>query len=173
MKVFFRELVKGRFLGHPLHMMLVHFPAALFPFGFCMDILGRLFNDGVCAGAAFYATAVGTAAGIAAIAAGAIDYFKIPPQDPALNKASLHALMNGTWIFTFGLLTGLRMGQYPVFKPAEIWMLIISGLINLGMLVSNYLGGDLVVKHHVGIHEAVKKTVGKKDPIQSALHSRN
>ncbi len=153
MKDFVREIGRGRMLGHPMHMMLVHFPAALWPFGFVLDLLGAILRQPGLAAAGFYALAGGTVGGAAAAVFGAVDYFRMPSGHPGWTTASWHALLNSIWLMTFGTLAGIRAGQYPGFTYATPAELAISFAAVIGVLLSNHLGGRLVLRYSMGKEE--------------------
>ncbi len=137
-------------MGHPIHVMLVHFPAGLLPFGFVMDFCARIFDEPSFAAAAVYSYAGGVLLGSVAAVFGSMDYFRLSSDHSGWRTASLHALLNVVWIFSFAFIAGMRIGDYPHFRIATEIQLLVSGISVLGMIVSNYLGGDLVVRHGIG-----------------------
>ncbi len=150
MNKFLRDLARARFLGHPIHVMLIHFPAALFPFGFLMDVLAVFVRNETFAAAACYSYAGGVVLGCLAALFGAIDYFRIPAEEPAWKIASLHALLNGIWIGAFAFICGVRLTQFPDFAQATMGQLVTVAVCVLGMAVSNHLGGELVFRFGLG-----------------------
>lgn len=146
-----KELLEGRLLGHPIHPMLVHFPAALFPTSLLFDLLSSgglaLFVQ-----VAFYTMAVGETAAIVAAITGAVDYFtKLVPGTAAFRVGTLHALLNVGILLLYGFNLGLRAGaalEAPR-TPAGPFLLSIAGVVLL--TVSNYLGGRLVYQFGVGV----------------------
>ncbi|MGH7454868.1 MAG: DUF2231 domain-containing protein [bacterium] len=153
MSRFFRQLMRARMFGHPIHAMLVHFPSALFPVSLALDVLARLSGGSSFAVAAFYAIAGGLLGGAAAAVFGAMDYFRLPATHAAWKKASLHALLNFVWLMWFGVLFGLRLKQYPQIESATTIEIILSGVAVAGLLFSNFLGGELVFRHKLGVIE--------------------
>lgn len=150
---FFSQLLRARIAGHPVHSMLVHFPSALFPMMLIFDILAISLNDHCLACAAFYNLAAGIFFAILAACFGAIDYSRLPATHPAWNKASLHALLNVTWVILFAIVFGLKAKHYPTIELATPVEIIISIIAVIGLIFSNYLGGDLVFKHRLGFDE--------------------
>lgn len=145
--------MRARMFGHPIHAMLVHFPSALFPTSLALDVLARLGGGSSYAAAAFYAMAGGLLGGAAAAVFGAMDYFRLPATHAAWKKASLHALLNLVWLMWFGVLFGLRLKQYPQIELATTLAIILSGAAVAGLLFSNFLGGELVFRHQLGVIE--------------------
>lgn len=146
-----KELLQGRLLGHPIHPMLVHFPAALFPTSLLFDLLTfgglALFVQ-----MAFYTIAVGEAAAVIAAVTGAIDYFtKLVPGTAAFRVGTVHALLNAGILALYGFNLGLRVG--PALEaprtPVGPFLLSVAGVVLL--TVSNYLGGRLIYHFGVGV----------------------
>lgn len=151
------QFIRGRIAGHPIHSMLVHFPSALFPMSLLFDVLSLFLQDSCLCCAAFYCLAAGVIMAIIAACFGAIDYARVPAEHPAWNKASLHALLNITWIILFSIVFGLKLKHYPKIEFADTTQIIISTLSVAGLIFSNYLGGDLVFKHKLGFDEETKE----------------
>jgi uncharacterized membrane protein len=156
MAVFLQGLLRGRMFGHPIHAMLVHFPSALFPTGLALDLLALILKQNLFAVGGFFCLAGGVFGGSAAVLFGALDYFRLPSTHPAWKKASLHALFNVVWLMLFGVLFILRIKQYPNFQPVGTGQLIFSAVGVAGLLFSNFLGGELVFRHRIGIMEEEK-----------------
>lgn len=154
---FFAQLLRARIAGHPLHSMLVHFPSALFPMSLIFDIISVVMQNQCLACAAFYCIGGGLLLGLAAACAGAIDYSHLPSTNPAWNKASLHALLNVLWIILFAIIFGLKSKSYPNIALASPIEIIISAIGVIGLIYSNYLGGDLVFRHQLGFDKQDQK----------------
>ena len=154
---FIRELKVGKLFGHPIHSMLVHFPSALLPVSVIFDVLGFFSNDQVFASSAFYTLAAGLIGGMGAAVFGAMDFYRLSPTHEAWSKAGLHAVLNILWLCLFTILLGLRIKHYPQIELATPIELIISIAGVLGLIFSNFLGGDLVFHHRLGVHEKERK----------------
>ncbi len=151
MNKFFDDLARARFLGHPIHVMLVHFPAALFPFGLLMDVLAVVVGEQTFAATACYSYAGGVALGCLAAVFGAMDYFRISAEERMWKIASLHALLNVLWVCAFAFICGVRLTQFPHFAVATSGQLTTAAVCVLGMIVSNHLGGELVLRYGLGV----------------------
>ena len=66
-----------KIFGHPLHMMLIHFPTALLPMDFLLSFFAYYNKDSSFLTAAFYCLAGGVLAGGLAIITGLIDLLLI------------------------------------------------------------------------------------------------
>lgn len=139
---------------HPIHVILVHFPSALYPFAFIMEILGYYFSKLSFSESAFYALVVGFGFSCLAIVFGVIDFYKLDQQHAGWKIAIYHAILNIIWLFGFAVLLKLRYNQFVGQIIPTFEFLFFLGLLNLGMLVSNYLGGELVFKYKVGVEES-------------------
>lgn len=134
-----------RLLGHPVHVMVIHFPIALWPAHWVLHLLaGRLPADVTGAGALWLLTA-GTAFGWLAAVGGALDLLVLSRQAaaPRLGDALLHALVNGTVLLGFTLLAGLEWRALPDLRHGA-GFLASEGALLAAMLAGNYFGGRVV-----------------------------
>ncbi len=131
--------------------MLVHFPAALFPFGVIMDVLSFAVGDFSFAAAACYSYAGGVVFGCVAAVFGAMDYFRIQPEQRMWKIASIHGLLNLVWISAFTFIVGVRISEFPHFAPPTTVQLVTTAVCVLSMIVSNHLGGELVLRYGLGM----------------------
>lgn len=147
------QLKHARVFGHPIHAMLVHFPSALFPMSLFFDI-GAYFLQNTClACASFYSLGAGILFGFAATLVGSIDYARLPATHAAWNKASLHALLSVTWLVLFAIVFGLKLKQNAILALPTIGQIVLSTVGVMGLIFSNFLGGDLIFRHKVGFEE--------------------
>ncbi len=150
-----RDLLKGRLFGHPVHPMLVHFPTVLFITGVLFDLVGLSGAGGWFHSASGACIGLGLGAGVVAALFGFIDYLKIDEEKDnkiVFNKASWHAVIQFTVMILFGIQFILRYKQAAYFGEPNGIELLLSVLGLLLMLAGNYLGGELVFKHGVGVH---------------------
>jgi uncharacterized membrane protein len=131
---------KVTFAGHPLHPMLIVAPAALIPFGFILDAMHRSTGNDDYANAAYYSLVGGLVGGIAAGAAGAMDYMAITSQTEVKRTANTHAMLNGGALALTAANVALRKN-----RPAHAGgSLALSALAAAGVLISGWFGGKLV-----------------------------
>lgn len=140
------------FRGHPIHVILVDFPIALW--------VASLLADGVYLwrGEAYWLQvardlmAAGLAFAVLAALTGAVDYFKsVPPYSDARSTARNHGLLNGavTLLYAFNLWWRLRAG---VAGDGEWWIGFGLSVVAVGLLTySGWLGGELVYRYHMGV----------------------
>jgi uncharacterized membrane protein len=146
---FIIDLTKGRFLGHPVHTMLIHFPAALFIFSAIADVLSLYFGNSSISYTAFLTGITGAILGWAAAIFGLIDLLKIDSKSNAFKIALWHGGLNLLWLSVFSVLTGSQIANYPLINIPGISFIIIKLIVVIGLLVSNFLGGQLIYKYKV------------------------
>lgn len=90
-----------KLFGHPVHLMLIHFPAALFPMELvCYFIFYKTGNSSF-GNASFYATFGGVLLGWVAIVTGTIDLIIIKDDGAVQAKALIHGTIkhnSGTYL---------------------------------------------------------------------------
>ena len=141
------DLLKGRLGHHRFHLMLVHFPSALYPFSLVMDTLCLVTSDSVFGLTGLYALEGAIGMSVFAIIYGAIDFLQIDSNSKVWKVAGLHALLNVSWLMVYSTLLFYRL------KHVEFgWIYtLITGLTTVGLVFSNYLGAELIVRYKVGI----------------------
>lgn len=148
-----KQIIKGRLFGHPIHPMLVHFPTALFTAGFLFDAGGMLLNEPKLFAASLYVILLGLAGGLAAVVFGLIDYIKLSEQPRKFRTASWHAGIQFTVLMIFGIIAGVKFQVYPDWGSPSLLEVSIMGAAVIVMLIGNYLGGELVITHRIGIKD--------------------
>jgi uncharacterized membrane protein len=150
---FIKDLSHGKLLGHPIHVMTIHFPIALFPASFIFDLIAYLKNDPSLALSGFYCMAGGLAGAYLASVFGTIDLMNLPDNKVVRNKAIIHASVNFTGILVYTGLIAFRFKNYPDIQVEPLWGIITNGILILFILFAAHLGGDLILKHRVGAIE--------------------
>jgi uncharacterized membrane protein len=128
------------FKGHPLHALLTDLPAALLPVGFGFTLWGRANRQRLLEAAGYAATVTGVAAAVPTALSGLADYLQMEVTDPAQKTGFIHGLLN---VLAVGLSAGSLVGRRMDRRAPDhsIWL---GGLATGVLLVSAYLGGDLV-----------------------------
>lgn len=152
---FLKELSKGKLVGHPIHVMLVHFPLALFPASLISDALSYFQSDPAFALLSFYCMAGGTIGGYIAAAFGMVDLLHLPDDKNIWKKALIHAGINGIALVSYTIMAALRMKEYPGIEIVSSGEIAVNAFLNISLFVSAYFGGDLVFRHKVGLIEKV------------------
>jgi uncharacterized membrane protein len=141
-----------KLFGHPLHIMLIHFPAALLP----MELVGYAIyyftGDASFATASFYAMAAGVLLGIPAAITGLIDLVGIPAEKPAAQRAALlHGSVNAVALLGYAVLLIAAWKRFPALPAAAAGVLAVKALLNLILIYGNYLGGELILRHKTAV----------------------
>ncbi|HEY9514434.1 MAG TPA: DUF2231 domain-containing protein [Gemmatimonadaceae bacterium] len=141
---------RARFLGHPIHQMLIVFPLGLLGMAVIFDIIRLLFGATEVAVPSYYMIAAGVITGLLAAVFGFIDWLAIPSGTRAKAIGRWHAIGNVTIVVLFALSWWLRRDA-----PADPSTLaFVLALIGLGLaLVTGWLGGELVDRLGVGVSD--------------------
>ena len=133
-----------RIFGHPVHVMLIHFPVALWPAHAGLHFASGYLPAGVAAVAGFWLLAVGTAVGWAAALCGASDLIGLSKDGETvrLRLGLKHGLINGVVLLGFTGVSAAEWPRYPNiahgvgFLGAEVALLIL-------LTAGNYLGAEI------------------------------
>ena len=139
-----------KFLGHPIHTMLVHFPTALLPMDVVLSYVGYKSHDSSFAYAAYYCMVGGVASGYLAMITGLVDLVGIKENKPALGGGLIHGFINGTAILIYTIFV-YKQWKMPIISEAALSTIIIKAFVVLLLLIGNYFGGQLIFKHRVGV----------------------
>lgn len=138
-----------KFFGHPVHPMLIVFPAGLFVSTVIMDILHLIFHNPVLSTVAFYMMIIGVVGGLLAAVFGFIDWSGLPSNSRARNIGAMHGLGNFVIVVLFAASWFLRRGS-PNFVPSGLAMtLSFAGI--LIALFTLWIGGELVYRLGVAV----------------------
>ena len=141
-----------KILGHPLHMMLIHFPTALLPMDVFFSFFAYYNSDSSFLLPAFYCLVAGVSIGILAIVTGLIDLVMIQKENkPAIAAALIHGFVNGLVILIFCLFAYRAWALYPQTNMPKLTTLITKVILLAGLFIGNYLGGKLILEHRLGI----------------------
>lgn len=134
-----------RFFGHPVHVMLVHFPIALWPAHWGFHLLSHRLPEGLAGGAGFWLLLGGVVLGWLAAGAGFLDLIVSDQADKNFSLAGAwrHGVVNGSVLLGFTILLGLERSTYPVVTHGPVF-LVIEGVFLVLLGLGNYLGGLLV-----------------------------
>jgi uncharacterized membrane protein len=141
-----------KILGHPLHIMLIHFPSALFPMDFMCSLRAFYIGDIYLASTSFYCMMAGAAFGGLAVITGTLDLAGVAVNKPkAIKKTLIHGGINVSVVIAYSILAFIAFKKYPLIVQDDATKLILKGALITFMIVGNYLGGSLILKDKVGI----------------------
>jgi len=135
--------------GHPIHPMLVPFPIALWIFSLASDFI-YLFGFGgpVWKDIALYTIVAGVGGGLAAAVPGYLDYRGIT-EPLAAKIAERHMIINVSLVLLFSINVLLRLSTGPhAIAPIVLSVVGVGGLV-----ISGWLGGELVYVKGVGVQD--------------------
>jgi uncharacterized membrane protein len=148
----FLDILKGKWLGHPLHPILVHVPMAMWPGALIFDLLSQWSIGGnAIVRLSFYAIAFGLVASFLAAPTGLIDWTGIKKEKPAWKIGLYHMALNLVGVVLFAINLGLR---WPTFRDATrvaATPLLLSAIGTLLLIGSAYLGGMMVYEYGISV----------------------
>jgi uncharacterized membrane protein len=159
---------KSTVAGHPLHPMLIVAPAALLPFGLLLDLLYRSTGKESYSNAAYYSLMGGLVGGLAAGAAGAMDYATIQPETDVKRTANVHAILNSGALAA----TAVNLLARKDKQDHKGGSLALSAISALGVVVSGWFGARMVYEQGMRV-KGVSPVEGKpeiKPPGDQALY---
>jgi nitrite reductase/ring-hydroxylating ferredoxin subunit/uncharacterized membrane protein len=127
-----RDLLVGRWLGHPLHAVLTDAPIGILFLVIVFDVLGN-------PGAATVTLVVGILAMAGAALAGFADY--ADTDGKARERATLHATLMVTTLVLYLVSLAFRLGSGSAASAAGVWISIVAFLV---LSSAAYVGGDVV-----------------------------
>jgi len=139
-----------KFLGHPVHPMLIPFPIGLLATAFVFDVIYLVSESPRWADVAFWMMTAGIVGGLAAAVFGAMDWWAIPRHTRAYRVGLLHGAGNVAVVILFAVSWWLRYDA-PLTPPGAA--IVLDGLGVAAMLVTGWLGGELVDRLGVGVDE--------------------
>ncbi len=138
-----------KIFGHPVHPMLIVFPAGSFIAAVIFDILYLIFKNSLFPAVSFYIIALGVLGGLLAAVFGFIDWSALPGSSRAKHIGLWHGLGNFTIVVLFAVSWLLRRGNAN-FVPGS-FALILSFAGILIALVTLWIGGELVYRLGVAV----------------------
>jgi uncharacterized membrane protein len=142
---------KAKFLGHPIHPMLIVLPLGLFIAAVLFDALYLWRGSTIFAMAAFCNIAAGIVGGLLAAVFGLIDWYAIPSGTRAKRIGLLHGAANVVVVLTFAIVWLMRGNRPDVAPTATVFLLEVVALV-IGS-IAGWLGGELVDRLGVGVDD--------------------
>lgn len=142
---------KASFFGHPIHMMLVHFPIGLLVAAFCFDAAGRLLGRPDLWLVGGFLVPAGLVAGVAAAVPGVVDFVSsVPKPSRTATRTIRHAAVSAA---ALGAFVGAWILRGGVSTEPTVVVMGVEGLGVLLLSVAGFLGGALVIEDRVGLDE--------------------
>src|SRR4051794_20126076 len=131
-----------KLVGHPVHPMLVVFPAALLATGAVLDLLSLSRGAVMLAQVAQLNIGIGLVIGVIAMAVGWIDWLAVPEKTRAKRIGAMHGISNMLAILMFGFVWMMRRGIDATVLSTGLMTVEVAALLT--MLFAGWLGGELV-----------------------------
>lgn len=146
---------KATFRGHAIHAIMVTVPLGAVPVALVFDALYVWSASDTWLLAAAVATAVAALGIIAASIPGTIDFMSVVPREGEVWKRATSHLALG-WVVG-AYYVAFATGRFLVLTWDAAWLpwaLLGANALGFGLLMlQGYWGGELVERHHIGVHE--------------------
>jgi uncharacterized membrane protein len=150
--------LKGKWLGHPLHPIVVHVPMAMWPGALIFDLLSQWEIGGnAMVRLSFYAIISGLAASLLAIPTGLVDWTGIKKEKPAWKIGLYHMGLNLSVALLFAINLGLRVQTFRHDTKVAGAPLLLSAIGTALLIGAAYLGGMMVYQYGISVARMSKK----------------
>ena len=138
-----------KFLGHPIHPMLIVLPLGLFASAVLFDVVYLATGDAALAEVVFWNITLGIIGGLAAALFGLIDWLGIPWDTRAKRIGLIHGGGNLVIVGLFLVSWFLRLPNHAYAPDLLPFLLgLVAVVFALG---TAWLGGELVYRLRVGV----------------------
>jgi uncharacterized membrane protein len=138
-----------KFLGHPLHPMLVVFPVGLLSTAVILDLIFTGNGNRSLTTASYWMITAGLIGGLLAAVVGFLEWFAVPNNSRAKTVGLWHGLGNLVVTLLFFGSWWMRTGVED-YVPNSLAMIL--SLAGFGLaLVTAWLGGELVYRLGIGV----------------------
>jgi uncharacterized membrane protein len=141
---------KAKLFGHSIHQMLIVFPLGLLGMGVVFDIVFLSVHDPLFAAVAYWMMVAGLAGGLLAAPFGLIDWLGIPAGTRAKRVGAAHGIGNVVVVALFLGSVLLRQDDRAI-PPNAAYICSFLGVVLA--LFTGWLGGELVTRYGIGVHE--------------------
>ena len=141
---------RAKLMGHPVHQMLIVFPLGLLGMSVIFDLVYFATDDMVFSVVAYWMMIAGIVGGLLAAPFGLIDWSAIPKGTRAKRVGAMHGMGNVVVLLLFLVSVLLRDGAEAP-PPGSAYLCSFLGLAL--SLVTAWLGGELVDRLGVGVHD--------------------
>ena len=146
------DFLKGKWLKHPLHPIIVHVPMATWPGALIFDLLSQWqFGGNAMVRLSFYAIIFGLVALLLAVPTGLLDWTGIKKEKPAWKIGLYHMSLNLIVALLFAINLGLRLHTFREATKVERAPLLLSAIGTFLLVASAYLGGMMVYEYGISV----------------------
>jgi uncharacterized membrane protein len=141
---------RAKFLGHPIHQMLIVFPLGLLATAVIIDVIYLAGESLIFAEVAYYLVIAGLIGGALAAPFGLIDWLAIPQGTRAKRVGAMHGIGNVVVMLLF-LVSAVLRADLPSEPSVLAYICSFAGA---GIaLVTAWLGGELVDRLGIGVSD--------------------
>jgi uncharacterized membrane protein len=152
------DFLKGTWLKHPLHPILVHVPMAMWPGALIFDLLSQWNIGGnAMVRLSFYAIVFGLVVSLLAVPAGLVDWTGIKKEKPVWKIGLYHMVLNLFAAVLFAINLGLRVQDFGDAPTVSRAPLTLSALGTVLLIGSAYLGGRMTYEYGISVARMSKK----------------
>ena len=141
---------KVKVLGHPLHQTLIVLPLGLLAAAVIFDVIHAVGGNETMATVAYWMIIAGIIGGLVAAPFGTIDWLAIPKGTRAKSIGAMHGIGNVVVLLLF-------IGSWALRRDAPTdptTLAFVLSLAGAGLaVVTGWLGGELVDRLGVGVHD--------------------
>ena len=142
---------KASIMGHPIHPMLIPFPIGLWVFSLVADILYLLGYNPGWRWMAFWTLLAGCIGAVAAAIFGIIDWLTLKERE-VKKIADWHARLNVIALLVFAASWYLRTTGGSRWVSGSLTVPVALSVLGVILIIiSGWLGGELVYKHGVAV----------------------
>jgi uncharacterized membrane protein len=142
---------KFKVLGHGAHPILIVYPLGLLSTAVIFDIVYLVTSNTQFTVASYWMIIAGIIGGLVAAVPGFVDWLSIPKDTRAKKVGLFHAILNDIVLVLFAVSWWFRRGA-PHYEPDTI-ALACSFIAVAFALVAGWLGGELVERHAMAVHD--------------------
>jgi uncharacterized membrane protein len=140
---------RTKFLGHPVHQMLIVLPAGLFIVAAVLDLVDRFVHTSWIPTVSYWNLVLAIGTGLAAAIFGLADWTKVPRATRARRIGAIHGLGNALAMVLFAVAVGIR--SQDAARAVDALSLALELIAFAGLAVTAWLGGELVDRLGVGV----------------------
>lgn len=166
-----KEILQGRFMRHPLHPVLVHFPIGLWPTSFFLDLAYLGGGASTLAEVSYYCILIGLIGAALAIPTGLAEFIAIPWDTIPKRISLLHLILatTATALYLMNFLSRPEPGsEAPVLITTGQVLLSFLSLVILS--VAGYLGGLLVYNYGIGFKPQLRGRGKEEEAASTPSH---
>ena len=147
----------AKIAGHPLHPMIVPFPIAFFVSALVTDLIYMATGRAGFAEASVWLLGAGLAAALLAAVLGLTDFLG-DRMVRGMTHAWMHLIGNGIAVLleVGNLWVRAARGAEAAIAPTGV---ILSAIVTGILVVTGWLGGEMVYRHHVGVSDGTEAPV--------------